>query len=501
MTLEVGGEEAGHGGALAAIVRGMAVAMLGSVVGGGLGFVFLVVMGHELRQAEFGLFVLALNLVTSGAQLTIAGADYAAIRFVSAAPDAGAKRGAMATPIALACALNVALALLVFALARPLAVHAFHQPAFTQPLRALALVLPLTVAATMISAAISGLELASGELVRKVVEQAGRIAFAVLAVSLGLGVAGAVLGLAGAAAVATVATGLLLWRALPRGGSTARLPVRDVVAFAWPQTVANGAAQVWWLVTLAFLARYAGARGVAIFGAATALGRLPALVYNSFAYRFTPTISRLWTERKLRELESLLRSVTRWVAITAVPLYAVAIALPRPLLRVFGHDFQGGSLALALIAVGLLVDSLAGPVDRALIMTGHVRLEMAANIACAVVMLGGSFALTRTYGLDGAVIAIVLYNIGLNALKAWFVWWKLHMTPMSKELLGPLGAGAVACGAAALVAAQTSLDSTFPGVVLLVVLLFAVYAALLLGVVGISPLDRSALRLAVRPDA
>jgi stage V sporulation protein B len=475
--------------------------MLGSLVGGGLGFAFLIIMGHQLSQVNFGLLVLAVNLVTTGAQLTLAGADYAAIRFVAAAPTPGEKRGAMVTPIVLAFALNATLALLVFALARPIAVHALGQPRFVEPLRALALVLPLTVGATMFSAALSGLETARGELVRKVVEQGGRILFASVAIGLGFGVTGAVLGLAAAAMVALLATAALLFLALPRGGRTQRLPVRAVVRFAWPQTVANASQQVWWVVLLAFISQYAGAKGVAIFGAAAAIGRLPALIYNSFAYRFTPTISRLWEERNLGELESLLRSVTRWVAISAVPLYAVAIALPGPLLRIFGHDFRGGKLALAVVAAGMLVDSLAGPVDRALIMTGNVRLEMLAGIIAALATAAPAFFFTRRYGLDGAVLTLFAYNVLLNAIKAWFVWTRLRMTPLSRELLGPVAAGAVACGTVVVLASETSLDGSVPGVIALAAILLTIYGVLELGVVGISPTDRTALRLAIRPGS
>jgi O-antigen/teichoic acid export membrane protein len=495
------GLQAAHGTALASIVRGMVVAMAGSLFGGGLGFVFLVVMGRELSQTQFGLVVLAINLLTSAAALTIVGADLAAIRYIAAARTPGGKRGAMRTPLLVAVTFNVAVALLIIALARPLAVHALGQPRFATPLRVLALALPLTVAAQMLSALVSGLEKSRGELVRKVVEQGSRIVFGVTAVGLGFGVVGTVAGLAAAAFAAVVACGLLLLQALPRGGRTEALPVRSVVGFAWPQTIANAVGQVWLLVTIAFVSQWTGARGLAIFGAAAAIGRLPALVYNSFAYRFTPTISRLWEGRQLEEFNALLHGVTRWIAISAVPMYAVAIALPGPLLRIFGHGFESGKLALAVVAAAFLIDSLAGPVDRALIMTGHVRLEMVAGIVTTLTTLPPTLLLIHSYGISGAAISVVVYNIVLNGLKVGFVWWKLRMTPLSRGLLGPVLSGAVAGGATALLAANTSLGASLPGAALLVFFLLVVYATLEIVVVGISPVDRTAMRLSMRPEA
>src|SRR5438094_10528860 len=117
----------------------MSVALLGSVVGGGLGFVFGVVMARLLVQRDFGLLVLAVNLLTVGATVTIAGADYAAIRHVAAAKSPGAKRGAMAAPIGLVMRLNIVLALAVAIFAEPISRDLLGQPAFTKVLRAAAL--------------------------------------------------------------------------------------------------------------------------------------------------------------------------------------------------------------------------------------------------------------------------------------------------------------------------------------------------------------------------
>jgi O-antigen/teichoic acid export membrane protein len=493
--------DAAHGVALAGIVRGMAVALAGSVLGGGLGFLFLVVMAHVMTQHGFGLLVLAVNILALGSALGIAGADYATIRYVAAATDPGRKRGAMLTPLALVVAFNVLVALVLFAVAEPLAVDVLHEPSMTTPLRVLAPVLPLTVTAMMLSAAISGLEQARGELARKVVEQGGRIVFSPLLYVAGLGVAGAVGGMAAAAALAVAAVGLVLWRELPRGGRTEWLEPRTVISFAWPQTLANVSGQLWLNAAVIALARFEGAGAVALWGAAIAIARLPALVYNAFTFRFAPTISRLWESEQLDELARLLKSVTRWVAIMAVPLYAVAITLAHPLLHVYGAKYGGGATVLVLIAVAVLVDSLAGPNDRALIMTGRVKLEMAANVSTAIVMTGVSIALTAVWGLTGAAAGLIAYNILVNGIKALLVRRTLHMNSFSAGMIGPLAAAAVAGAITLGVQHVAGLGSSLLATAGLAVLLIALYAIVLVRVIGISDVDRRALRLAARPAA
>lgn len=484
--------------ALAHIIRGMSVALLGSLLGGGLGFVFSVVMARLLPQADFGLLVLALTFLTSAAALGVAGADYATIRYVAAARTPGGKRGAMVTPFVLVVGLNVLVAILLVALARPIAVDLLGQPHFTNVLRALALAVPLTVAAQMFSACLSGLEQASGELARKVSEQTGRIVFGPVALAVGLGLVGVVLGLAAAGALAAAAVGFLLLRTLPTGGPTEPIRARDVVGFAWPQTAANVAKNAWTFTLILILARSTDARTVALYGAALFMAGLPGLVYNAFSFRFSPTIARLWARGEHEELRELLQGVTRWVAIAAVPLFAVAITLAGPLLEVYGEKYREGATALSLVAAAALLNSLSGPVERALIMTGRVKLEMAANLATTAGMIAVAVVLVPRVGIVGAALAELVYAVVMNGLKSYFVWRTMRMYAVSPALVGPLVAAVLASIVVAAVERTTTLGLSLPGTALLAVCLLAVYALVLARVIGIPTADRAALRLALR---
>jgi O-antigen/teichoic acid export membrane protein len=491
----------GHLPELAAIIRGMSVALLGSVLGGGLGFLFLVAMARLVNQHNFGLLVLAVNLLTIAAAVTIAGADYATIRYVAAAKTPGAKRGAMMAPIRLVMTLNVCVAIAAAALAAPISRDLLGQPDFTTILRAAAVVLPLTVLAQMFSACLSGLEQARGELVRKVVEQTGRITLGILALLLGFGLVGAVLSMAVAAAVTAVAVGYVLWRSLPRGGTVQSISGRVVVRFAWPQAVGNVATQLWVVAAIAILSRSTDARTVALFGAAFAIAQLPLLVYNAFTYRFSPAIARLSDLGENESLDQLLKSVTRWVAIFAVPLFAVAIALPGPLLQVYGSKYRAAALALAIMTIATLLNALAGPVERALIMTGRVRLEMGTNLVATAVVVGVALVLTPRYGLTGAAVSVLIYTIFRNAAKLYLVYRTMNMTPLSLSLVRPLAAATLASGVAIGIAQVTGAGNSLAGTAALGIVLIAAYALILVRFIGISQADRRTLVLAFRPSA
>lgn len=496
-----GPDEGGHAQALASIARGTALATVGSVVASVFGFVALLVMGRVLSQAEFGLLVLALNVLLATATVTVAGADLAIVRYVAAARAPGAQRGAILTPLALVLPLNVALAVLVLVFAEPLAERVFGEPHFADPLRAIAVGIPLTVLGQLLAAAVGGLERVSADVARRVVEQGARLVLLPAAVAIGFGVTGAAVGVTVAAALSVLTAGALLARHLPRGGATVATDLREVVAFAWPQAIAGLAPQVWSLLMLVFLAQLAGPRAVAVFGAALALARAPKLLYYAFTYRFSPTISRLWEERRQHELHALLKSVTRWVAVVELPFLALLIAVPDGFIRLFGDEYRDGAVVLALFAIALLFDSLAGPVETMLVMTGKVRLELIANVVTTATVVPIAFPLIDSLGVNGAGIAAILYSVLLNGFKIFFVRDRLRMHPFSMSLAGPFVVAGVVAGGAAFVASATPVvNTTIVGTAGLSVSALALYALLLLRVIGVSGADRRALALAIRPE-
>jgi O-antigen/teichoic acid export membrane protein len=307
--------------------------------------------------------------------------------------------------------------------------------------------------------------------------------------------------MAGAAALAAVAVGYALWRSLPRGGKTELTRARVVLGFAWPQAVSNMASQLWPVAAIVILSHSTDARTVALFGAAFAIALLPVLVYNAFTYRFSPAIARLWDRGQKEALDQLLKSVTRWVVMLAVPMYAVAIALPGSLLQIYGSEYRPAAEALAIMTIATFLSALAGPVERALIMTGRVKLEMAVNVVATVLVVGIAIVLTPRYGLVGAAICVLLYTIVRNSAKTYVVYRTMGMATLSFSLLCPLAAATVAAGLVAGIARVTELGSSLLGTVALGTLLVAVYLVLLMRFSGMSKADRRTLVLAFRPYA
>jgi hypothetical protein len=114
-------------------------------------------------------------------------------------------------------------------------------------------------------------------------------------------------------------------------------------------------------------------------------------------------------------------------------------------------------------------------------------------------MTAVSVALTAAWGLTGAAAGLIAYNILVNGLKSFLVRRELHMNSFSTGMLGPIAAAAAAGGVTLAVQHAAGVGSSLPATAALSVLLIAVYALVLVRVIGISDVDRHALRLAARP--
>jgi O-antigen/teichoic acid export membrane protein len=94
--------------------------------------------------------------------------------------------------------------------------------------------------------------------------------------------------------------------------------------------------------------------------------------------------------------------MTFWPSLASVLLL---LAVGRPMLWMFGHDFVSGYPLMFILAIGLLARASVGPAERLLNMLGERR-------SCAVVY-GGAFALdvalcfllVPRFGIEGAAIA------------------------------------------------------------------------------------------------
>jgi O-antigen/teichoic acid export membrane protein len=151
---------------------------------------------------------------------------------------------------------------------------------------------------------------------------------------------------------------------------------------------------------------------VGIYYAAAKTMALVAFIYFSVAQTLAHKFAEYQVagdRKRLADFLAVAVRMTFWPSLGAV---LVLLALGRPLLGMFGHDFVSGYYLMFIIAVGLLARASVGPAERLLNMLGERR-------ACAFVY-GGSFALNLVLcflliprlGISGAAVAGAVTLVG-----------------------------------------------------------------------------------------
>jgi O-antigen/teichoic acid export membrane protein len=105
----------------------------------------------------------------------------------------------------------------------------------------------------------------------------------------------------------------------------------------------------------------------------------------------------------------------------------VLLAFGKPILWLFGPQFVGGYDIMLVAAIGLVVRSAIGPVERLLNMLGHQNICALAYGLAFVMNVVLCIALVPRFGGHGAAAAISISLVFETVLLFWIVRQRLGL--------------------------------------------------------------------------
>lgn len=163
-----------------------------------------------------------------------------------------------------------------------------------------------------------------------------------------------------------------------------------------------------------------GAQDVGIYAAATRLAYL--LMYATVAAEviLAPVMARLYANGSNERLQRILKRVVRSVFFIMLPLGLALVFMGPWFLAIFGPGFVLAKHALAILAIGRLVDVAAGSGALLLAMTGHERTVAAVFLGAALANVVLNALMIPRFGIEGAAIASVISLVAAKfALSAY----------------------------------------------------------------------------------
>jgi len=158
------------------------------------------------------------------------------------------------------------------------------------------------------------------------------------------------------------------------------------------------------------------------------------LFLTAVSYMFSPFVADLHARGERERLNRLFKMLTRWTMVGTIPLLALLLVVPGPLLRVFGGaTFAGGETELRILLVGQTVNVAVGAVGFILIMVGRTGIDLGVYVASFLLDLTLAIVLVPRFGTDGAAIAQTTTIAVSNALRLFLVWRFVRIQPFSRE--------------------------------------------------------------------
>lgn len=203
----------------------------------------------------------------------------------------------------------------------------------------------------------------------------------------------------------------------PARGAAPEYRTREWMVTALPMLWVSSAQLFFDRTNVILLGMFTDVETAGIFSVASNLPRLISYGLQGVLASAPPLIAELHSQGRRRELQRALNVTALIIISFAVPIFIVIILGGSWFLEMFGHEFTRSYPALCVMAIGVLVDALAGPVNAVLMMTGHERDSAYFMTGAAVLNVTLNVLFIPRWGMVGAAsasaISLTVWNLCL----------------------------------------------------------------------------------------
>jgi O-antigen/teichoic acid export membrane protein len=442
---------------VAALAKGGGIQVAGQFAQRGFTFVFAILAIRILATGAYGIFRQIAQVLTILSQLGLAGFNYAAVHFIARARAAGDPEGVRGAARAAVIGTTVASVLVFAALlvwANPIATLFEKVPQnesdFVRLLRIGALYIPaFGLMQTLRYCTQAYKTMIPSVKVGNIIQPIAQVVLGVAALLAGFAVAGLVVSLVVSTVVGALA-GAWYYRKILTDKERAATPRSEparMVRFALPQLGAS----LLGIQSLGLGVIILGIRStnvqVAFFGVALALQGPGGIFLSGIVNIWAPVVSDLYEKRDLATLDSLYKTITRWVATFSFPIYAALIVEPDFFVRLFGGSRYAGSdapVVVAILAAGNIFYSGTGPTGYVLSMTGRPGVNFVNSAVAAGAYLAIGLAVVPQHGAVGMAIVDAVVTTLVNLARVLEAKLLIGVQPFGRSFLKPVMATAAA---------------------------------------------------------
>lgn len=480
------------------ISRQSGIVFAGTIFTAICGYVFKVYLAHVLGAEALGLYALGMTIIGFLGIINGLGLPDSAVRFVAlymASKRFEALRSLLWNGSWILLASNLIFAVIVLKAGPWIATRFYHSPQLVRYLPLFALIMITGALSTFFGKVLAGYkEVGRRTVITRFVASPVTMAVTIVLVILGGGLWGYLVAQIVSAVVVLALLVSLAWRLTP---VAARAP--DVTKLSIDPEVWSFSAAMFGVGMMEFLmgqtdrvalGYYRGAHDVGIYAVAAALVAYEPIILQSVNQIFAPVIADIHTRGDHLLLGRLFQTLTKWTLGLTFPLAIVMIVYARPIMAIFGHDFEVGWPILVIGTCGQLVNCAVGSVGCILLMSGNQRRLIRVQAYMAATMVVLSVWLVPLWGVLGAAVAAAITNVGVNVWNLSEVRAALKLSPYNRSYLKLLPSLAIAVLTTLLVSkASTFMKADWVMILIALVLAYGTFSGMAF-VMGLDADDR-----------
>ena len=175
------------------------------------------------------------------------------------------------------------------------------------------------------------------------------------------------------------------------------------------------------------ISRYLSPADVGVYFAAGKTMALIMFVHYAVGSAVANKFAALNARGDKEGLRAFVKDAVNWTFWPSLAGAVIILALGKPLLWLFGPQFEAGYPVMCILVVGFLFRASMGPAEYLLNMLGEQALCATVLVAAAVLNVALNFALVPHYGLIGAASATSLSLVMAALMNSVVVWRRLEI--------------------------------------------------------------------------
>ena len=186
-----------------------------------------------------------------------------------------------------------------------------------------------------------------------------------------------------------------------------------------------------------FVSIYLSKEDIAAYSVLLSIASITTILLINLNRVFAPVISKLFSERKMKELASLYKETTFIINFLTMPLVLIVVCFSGEILSLFGemgNNFHYNKY-LILLMCGGLVSLSAGSSGNFMIMANLEKKNLFIQIIKALILCSACILFIREKGLGAVVMIYLVSMIIVNFTQVVILWLQYRITPYSFQLI------------------------------------------------------------------